>query len=108
MHKIEKRGEPEHFVKWKTDFERSYGRKPVYDDLVKSGEYIELKRDLVIEQGYVCCYCEKRIGGHSSLTDYTESFLGLCWSVVTNTGLFHSLGLFKTTASYKKSNPLFR
>lgn len=62
MHKINKREPPRHFAIWKRRFETENGREPVYDDLIGTEEYIRLKQDLVEEQGYICCYCEKRIG----------------------------------------------
>lgn len=69
MHKILKRPEPQHFIDWKTHFRNNNGREPSYEDLAQSEEYARLKRELVEEQGYVCCYCEKEIGRNSSMRD---------------------------------------
>lgn len=62
MHKINKREPPRHLELWKQKFENENGREPAYDDLIGTEEYILLKQELVEEQGYICCYCEKRIG----------------------------------------------
>lgn len=69
MHKIEKMGEPLHFKRWKSDFKHEHGREPTYEDLASSEEYRRLKKHLTEEQGYVCCYCEKPIGGNTFLYD---------------------------------------
>ncbi|MBS5117600.1 MAG: hypothetical protein KHZ10_06905 [Clostridium sp.] len=62
MHRIVKRKEPGHLKKWKEDFLKKMGREPGYEDLAMSEEYGRLKQELLEEQGYICCYCEKEIG----------------------------------------------
>ena len=69
MHQIKKDTEPIDFTRWKNDFQTIYGRNPVYDDLKATTEYWILKKHLVEEQGYICCYCEREIGKLVSLTD---------------------------------------
>lgn len=59
MHRIVKRKEPGHLKKWKEDFLKKMGREPGYEDLAMSEEYGRLKQELLEEQGYICCYCEK-------------------------------------------------
>jgi uncharacterized protein (TIGR02646 family) len=62
MRRIRKRSEPVHFTNWKQTFRTVNGREPEYDDLHGTGEYGKLRRTLLQEQGYICCYCEKQIG----------------------------------------------
>lgn len=69
MRCIRKNPEPDHFVNWKRDFLKSNGREAAYDDLPKTEEYLRLKESLLKEQGYICCYCEKRIGRQKYLQD---------------------------------------
>ena len=69
MRQIKKSPEPGHFIKWKKDFKFSNGRDAEYEDLNGTNEYLLLKKSLVEEQGYICCYCEKRIGKQQYLTD---------------------------------------
>jgi len=69
MHRINKGSEPRFFADWKADFRVREGREPVYDDLKGTAEYGMLKRHLLKEQGYICCYCEKAIGRGSTWTD---------------------------------------
>ncbi len=75
MHKIQKRAVPVHFLNWKASFLRNYGREPVYEDFIKTGEYIALKKELLEEQGYICCYCEKEIGVHGQNDCDIEHFM---------------------------------
>lgn len=69
MRQIVKSPEPFHFQKWKKDFRMVNGRDATYDDLRGTSEYFELKKSLLKEQGFICCYCEKQIGQHSNLKD---------------------------------------
>ena len=69
MHKIQKRAEPGHFSKWKAEYAAVHGRSPVYEDLANTREYGLLKKELVKEQGYICCYCQNRIGKSSKMDD---------------------------------------
>ena len=62
MRQIIKSPEPAYFVKWKSDFKAAEGRDATYEDLHGKPEYGKLKKSLLKEQGYICCYCEKRIG----------------------------------------------
>lgn len=62
MHKILKGSEPGHFRTWKQKFLNDNGRNALYSDLVGTEEYGRLKKELLEEQGYICCYCEKAIG----------------------------------------------
>lgn len=69
MRWIKKNPEPVHFINWKQNFKKANGREAVYDDLVGTDEYFQLKRSLLKEQGYICCYCEKQIGQERYLRD---------------------------------------
>ena len=69
MRQIRKNPEPDHFVYWKMDYKSRNGREAVYDDLKGTQEYFLLKKNLLEEQGYICCYCEKRIGQEGNLSD---------------------------------------
>lgn len=69
MRQIIKRPEPPHFTIWKNNFRALHGRDATYDDLKNTTEYFMLKKSLVEEQGYICCYCEKQIGQRTNLTD---------------------------------------
>lgn len=67
MHQIDKTKEPQHFINWKQHFQVQENKKPEYKDLADDKEeYAKLLRNLLIEQGYICCYCEKRIGNKRS------------------------------------------
>lgn len=68
MRQIRKNPEPDHFY-WKMDYKSRNGREAVYDDLKGTQEYFLLKKNLLEEQGYICCYCEKRIGQEGNLSD---------------------------------------
>lgn len=69
MRYIQKKAEPEFFKIWKQDFCQVYGNQPKYDDLKGTSTYVSLKKSLLEEQGYLCCYCEKRIGTNMYATD---------------------------------------
>lgn len=69
MRHIQKRNEPVHFTDWKNRFRAANGRAAEYEDLKGTAQYWKLKKALVEEQGYICCYCEKYIGKTSSLDD---------------------------------------
>lgn len=62
MRRIRKKETPQHLTDWIDKFRMNCGAEPSYEDLAKSEEYGKLKRDLLIEQGYICCYCEKEVG----------------------------------------------
>ena len=69
MRQIIKNCEPGHFSKWKSDFKALNGRDATYEDLKGTDEYFRLKKSLIEEQGFICCYCEKRIGQKRDLSD---------------------------------------
>ncbi|MCI7789376.1 MAG: TIGR02646 family protein [Lachnospiraceae bacterium] len=72
MRQIHKKMEPSHFTNWKNHFKAITGNTANYDDLHGphgNGEYLKLKRSLVEEQGFICCYCERRIGLDQYLQD---------------------------------------
>lgn len=78
MKKIMKQVSPEWFEAWKADFEEVNHRKPHYkddfstDDGKGSTRRIRLRRQLVKEQGQICCYCMNRI---TEFTSHIEHFL---------------------------------
>ena len=58
MKYVEKRHEPEAFAQWKALANEDW--QPTYGDL--SGDpKVSVKRSLMREQGYLCCYCERRL-----------------------------------------------
>lgn len=65
MKRIVKLSEPQTFSAWKTKFQAEKGRMPTYMDLVGK-EKQDLKETLLDEQGYICCYCMKRIETYNS------------------------------------------
>ncbi len=69
MRQIKKNPEPNHFVNWKSNFRATNHRDAVYSDLYATREYYDLKKSLLEEQGYICCYCEKKIGRSTNLKD---------------------------------------
>lgn len=72
MRQIHKKMEPVHFINWKNQFYESTGKAATYDDLHGphgNNEYLRLKQSLVEEQGFICCYCERRIGQGQYLKD---------------------------------------
>jgi len=69
MRHIKKNPEPDYFANWKSNFKAINGRDAVYEDLKGTREYLRLKESLLKEQGYICCYCEKRIGQQPYLKD---------------------------------------
>jgi len=64
MKYIEKGNEPQSFTDWKSN------GNLIYNDLINP-QKSELKTALLIEQGYICCYCESKI---SSDTSHIEHF----------------------------------
>lgn len=67
MKKVEKQAPPAWFEQWKKDFYQKYGRQARYKgDFSTSDEdggkrRLRLREELTREQGYICCYCMKRI-----------------------------------------------
>ena len=58
MKYIEKGDEPEDFRAWKALANESW--RPTYADL-RGTEKKAVKKSLMTEQGYICCYCERRL-----------------------------------------------
>ena len=69
MRQIKKKLEPAHFKNWKNNFKTIHNREAVYSDLYETAEYYYLKKSLLEEQGYICCYCERKIGRSEGLKD---------------------------------------
>ena len=71
MKKIDKRSAPVWFQTWKDDFEVMQGRKPHYegdfstDESIAGARRYKLRKELVAEQGGICCYCMSRISPES-------------------------------------------
>ncbi len=67
MKKIDKENSPEWFESWKQDFKNTNGRESHYKNDFSSNDSDgetrrrRLRKQLVEEQGYICCYCMKRI-----------------------------------------------
>lgn len=66
MKRIIKGDEPAFFRAWIERFRHNNGREPLYADLREEPEWYQLRDLLIKEQGWICCYCMKRI------TDYTS------------------------------------
>ena len=61
MKHITKKAEPQAFKKWK----KTKNWRPTYKDL--RGSVKKAVRDaLMVEQGYICCYCERELTGDDS------------------------------------------
>ncbi|WP_027185387.1 retron system putative HNH endonuclease [Desulfovibrio inopinatus] len=63
MKHIVKGAEPEVFTEWKALANEDW--QPTYDDL-RSKEKKAVKKALMQEQGYICCYCERRLVDNDS------------------------------------------
>lgn len=61
MKQIVKDTSPAEFEKWKEDFKALYHSDPLYKDFRETEEWVHLREVLLDEQGYICCYCMKRI-----------------------------------------------
>lgn len=67
MKKINKEASPEWFETWKQDYKDTNGREAHYKDDFSSADVDgqerrrRLRKQLIEEQGYICCYCMKRI-----------------------------------------------
>jgi uncharacterized protein (TIGR02646 family) len=59
MRHIEKAAEPVEFTQWKVGEEESWN--PGWEDFDTRPIKQAVKEALLVEQGYLCCYCEKRI-----------------------------------------------
>ncbi len=58
MKHITKQGEPRAFADWKALTNENW--QPTYDDLAGEPKN-SVKKALMTEQGYICCYCERRL-----------------------------------------------
>ncbi len=65
MKKIEKGKSPEWFEKWKQEYFDRIGSSPRYIDL-EGEDRVRLRDQLIKEQGYICCYCMRRISTYDS------------------------------------------
>ena len=65
MKYIEKNNEPQIFTEWKNSGTKTYSN---LRNLVKS----ELKNTLLLEQGYICCYCESKILSDNSHIEHLD------------------------------------
>ena len=65
MKYIFKREEPQSFRDWKSAGDKSYSE---LINPIKS----ELKKSLLAEQGYICCYCESRISSDNSHIEHLK------------------------------------
>lgn len=74
--RIIKNDSPEWFEEWKENFEKENDRKPHYKGDFSTGSKNGAKRrrklreELLKEQGYICCYCMKRITLNSSHNEH--------------------------------------
>ena len=91
MKRISKSDSPEWFEEWKKKFEKENGRKPHYKGDFSTGSRNsanrrrKLREELLKEQGYICCYCMKRINLDSSHNEHfwpKEVFTKICLLLV--------------------------
>lgn len=74
--RIIKNDSPEWFEEWKENFEKENDRKPHYKGDFSTGSRNsarrrrKLREELLKEQGYICCYCMKRIDLDSSHNEH--------------------------------------
>lgn len=69
MKHIIKRGEPRAFLDWKALANEDWA--PTFDDL--AGETKKaVKGALMLEQGYICCYCERRLSDDDSHIEHFQ------------------------------------
>lgn len=61
MKYIRKREAPNFLHRWIEGFVKVYGCEPQYSNFRNTPEWIDLREALLDEQGYICCYCTKRI-----------------------------------------------
>lgn len=66
MKQIAKGPEPQALAAWKERFRQTSGREPRYSDFRETPEWTSLIQTLLLEQGYICCYCMQRIAGWDS------------------------------------------
>lgn len=65
MKYIIKGNEPQSFIDWKSNDSKTYSdlRNPIK---------AELKNALLLEQGYICCYCESKISNNGSHIEHLD------------------------------------
>jgi len=63
MKYIQKRAEPQDFTHWKAQASPDW--TPTYGAL-RGKEKATVKTALMVEQGYLCCYCERQIDDQDS------------------------------------------
>lgn len=61
MKRIVKGDSPEWFESWKRNFAAAAGRKAVYKNDFPDKERRRLRKGLLEEQGFICCYCMGRL-----------------------------------------------
>ena len=66
MRKIQKGESPEWFEAWKDNFQCKNARRATYKEDFPDYERRKLRKELLEEQGYICCYCMRRIDINSS------------------------------------------
>lgn len=66
MRKINKGASPEWFEAWKADFRVHNQREPKYKTDFDDAVRWKLRKNLLEEQGYICCYCMNRINNNTS------------------------------------------
>lgn len=66
MKYILKKSEPESFTDWKS----AKGRE--YNDLINPIKG-DVKKSLLVEQGYICCYCESKISKENSHIEHLKA-----------------------------------
>ena len=66
MKRIIKNDEPAFLGEWIERFRSDNGRDPLYADLREKPEWYQLRNLLSEEQGWICCYCMKRIDDSTS------------------------------------------
>ena len=66
MRRINKGASPDWFEVWKADFRARNGREPEYKTDFDDDVRWRLRKDLLEEQGYICCYCMKKINNKTS------------------------------------------
>jgi len=69
MKHIAKQGEPRAFTDWKALTNENW--QPTYDDLAGEPKNA-VKKALMAEQGYICCYCERRLTDDDSHIEHFE------------------------------------
>ena len=70
MKYIVKQVEPLEFSQWKALENSDW--KPAYSDL-RGAEKGAVKASLLVEQGYICCYCNRRISSEDSHIEHLEA-----------------------------------